>query len=109
MGTDDGYPRLRAFMVECYAPGIEAAGVAADGARAQAAAEAMQREGRRIEYVRGLLLPMDEVVYYLFLAQDAGLVCEAVSLAAVTCERIVESIVLEAGSEANPLPSDGRR
>jgi hypothetical protein len=109
MATDDGHPRLRTFMVECYAPGIQAAEVAADGDRAQGAAEALRRDGRRIEYVRALLLPLDEVVFHLFLAQDAGLVGEAVLRAALTCERIVESIVLEAGSEANPAPSDGRR
>ena len=95
-------------MVECYAPGIEAAGVAADGARAQAAAEAMRRDGRRIEYVHGLLLPLDEIVFHLFLAQDAGLVREAVSRAAVTCERIVESVVVETGSDAGPVPPDRR-
>lgn len=104
MATDDGNPRLRTFMVECYAPGIQAAEVAADGDRARAAAEAMRRDGRRIEYVRGLLLPLDEVVFHLFLAQDAGLVREAVLRAAVTCERIVESIVVETGSDARPLP-----
>lgn len=109
METDDGNMRLRTYMVECYAPGIQAIDVAADGDRAQAAAEAMRRDGRRIEYVRGLLLPVDEVVFHLFLAQDAGLVHEAVLRAAVTCERIVESIVVETGSDARPLPPDGRR
>ncbi|HEY7936215.1 MAG TPA: hypothetical protein VID26_03710 [Candidatus Limnocylindrales bacterium] len=109
METDDGNPRLRTFMVECYAPGIQAIDVAADGDRAQAAAEAMRRDGRRIEYVRGLLIPLDEVVFHLFRAQDAGLVREAVSRAAVTCERIVESIVVETGSDARRFLPDGRR
>ena len=109
METDDGNPRLRTFIVECYAPGIQAADVAADGDRAQAAAEAMRRDGRRIEYVRGLLLPLDEVVFHLFLAQNLDLVREAVSRAIVTCERIVESIVVEAGSDAKRVPPDGWR
>ena len=90
-------------------PESQAADVAADGDRARTAAEALRRDGRRIEYVRGLLLPLDEVVFHLFLAQDAGLVREAVSRAAVSCERIVESIVVETGSDARPSPPDGRR
>ncbi len=109
MATDDGNPRLSTFLVECYAPGIQVVDVAADGGRARAAAEAMRRDGRRIEYVRGLLLPLDEVVFHLFLAQDAGLVREAVMRAAVTCERIVESIVVETSADARPLPADGGR
>jgi hypothetical protein len=108
MTTDERNPRLRTFMVECYAPGIQAAEVAADGDRARTAAETLRRDGRRIEYVHGLLLLRDEVVFHLFLSEDAGLVREAVSRAAVSCERIVESIVVETASYERLLPPDGR-
>jgi hypothetical protein len=106
MKTAESNPRLRSFLVECYSPGIERDEVAAAGDRSEVAAEALRRTGREIEYVRALLVPLDEVVFHLFVAQDASLVREAVSRASVTYERIVESIVVETASVAMPTTPD---
>lgn len=93
--TDPNRP-MRTFVVECYASRIERRGVAATGDRLGRAARTFRDRGRPIEYVRALLVPDDEVAFYLFLAPDVAVVREAVDWARVSCERIVESIVLEA-------------
>jgi hypothetical protein len=108
MATDPGTSRLRNFLVECYVPGVHADEVAAAGDRARAASEGLQRAGSQVEYVRALLVPLDEVVFHLFLAQDAGLVREVAARAALAYERIVESMVVEMTATALPVSPDRR-
>jgi hypothetical protein len=105
MADAEGDRPMRSFLVECYTSGIERGSVAAAGTRLSRAAEELRRDGQPIEYVRALAVPGDEVAFHLFLAAEAAVVREAARRAGVTCERIVESIVVEAESTATPVPT----
>jgi hypothetical protein len=52
----------------------------------------LRREGRHVEYVGTILVPVDEVVFHLFTSRCEGTVRDATVRASVTFERIVESI-----------------
>jgi hypothetical protein len=103
--TDDDRP-LRNFLVECYASPIERGTAAAAGDRLSRAARELRRRGRAIDYIRAIVVPDDEVAFHLFLARDAGVVREAVTRARMTCERIVESIVVEAAPGPTAVAAD---
>ena len=61
---------LETFLVERYWPGIDLAPLRAVMPRLEAAARAMTAEGRRIEHVGSILMPVDEVVFSLIAAGD---------------------------------------
>ena len=61
-------------------------------ARAGRAAEALAREGKDVRYLRTSFLPGDEVCLHWFAAPSPALVHEAAHLAALRCDRIVETI-----------------
>ena len=82
----------RTYVVECYSPAIDRQAVESACDRATAAAAALRSEGSPVEYVGALLVPGDEVVFYLFAAGSADLVREASLRAEVEFERAVESI-----------------
>ena len=85
--------RQRTFLVECYAPGIGQADVEAVGERAARAA-ALRDEGRAIDYQRALFVPGDEAVLHIFTAADADTVREAGRRAAISFDRVVESVAI---------------
>jgi hypothetical protein len=82
------------YLVECYSPGIGRADVEAAAGRAVEASAALRSEGCTVEYVGALLVPADEVVFHVFASASLGEVREASARAAVSFERVVESIAM---------------
>jgi hypothetical protein len=68
------------YLVECFWPGVREEQVAEAGARLKLCAAQLSREGQRVSFQGSILVPFDEVVFYLF---------EGISAAAVhaTCRR----------------------
>jgi hypothetical protein len=83
-----------AFLVECYAPGIERAAVEEAAERARTASAELRGEGREVAYVGAILVPGDEVVFHVFSSDSADAVREASVRASVEYARVVESIAL---------------
>jgi hypothetical protein len=101
--------KQRTFFVECYSPGIDRESVKADGARASSVAAGMRRDGVAIRYLHAMFMSADEVVFHVFIADDARSVDEASRRAGVRFERIVESIALSPrrGAAATSPPERG--
>ena len=78
------------FIVESYG----ADGVAADQrGRAELAAEL----GTGISYIRTTIVPGDQTLLHLFEATSSDALREAVTVAALECDRIVEVVETDAG------------
>jgi hypothetical protein len=82
----------RTYLVECYEPGLERAEVESATDRAHAASAELRSEAQKVEYVGAILMPDDEVVFHVFIADCAATVREASRRASVVYERIVESV-----------------
>jgi hypothetical protein len=82
---------MRTFLVECYLPGIDEAGVAEAATRARLAAGELHARGDAIAYLGATLVPADEVVFHAFTAPDAAIVEAASRAAGLSFERVVES------------------
>lgn len=83
------------YLVECYSPGVERADVESAGERAVAVSAELRNEGCAVEYVGAILVPGDEVVFYVFASSCPGAVREASVRAAVPFERVVESVAVD--------------
>jgi hypothetical protein len=88
---------LDTFLVERYWPGIDLAGLRDALPRLEAAARAMTAEGRRVEHVGSILMPVDQVVFSLIAAGDESLVRQLNDRADLPADRIAEAIALLAG------------
>jgi hypothetical protein len=91
--------RTRTYLVESYSPGIKEADVESAARRAAAASEKLSDEGRAIVYGGAILVPEDEVVFHLFSSGSEEIVREASARAAVSFERVVESVALNRKGE----------
>lgn len=80
------------FLVECYASAVPPEGVRRSAARAHAAAEELAHEGTPIRYVRAIFVPADETCFFLYEADSADVVREAVRRAGLSYERVSESL-----------------
>jgi hypothetical protein len=90
-------PTLPTFLVERYWPGVDLAMLRDELPRLEAAARAMTAEGRRVEHVASILMPVDEVVFTLIAAPDEGLVRELNARAGLPADRIAAAITLSPG------------
>ena len=84
------------FLVECYAPDIARSDVEAVGRRATTAAAQLRGEGYSIEYLRALFVPGDDAVFHVFSSDAIDWVRDAAERAAISFERVVESVAVEA-------------
>jgi hypothetical protein len=85
------------WLVECFAPGIDDAVVAAAADRVRTVVS-----GRAdVVYLGALLMAEDEVVFHAFRASDAASVREASSQAGLQFEWVVESIGVLPGAVAD--------
>jgi hypothetical protein len=80
------------WAVECYLPAIDRRAVELSGDRAVVAAAELRGQGDRVDYIGALLVPGDEVVFYLFAAGSEGAVREVSARAGIEFERVLESI-----------------
>jgi hypothetical protein len=97
----------RTFLVECYAPGIDAQDVSAAAARARQAAGTLFETGIQLHYLGALFVAADEVVFHAFSATDRADVERASTTAGLQFERIVESVSVDVGALLPP-PAEGR-
>ncbi|MBA3234606.1 MAG: hypothetical protein H0T59_01270 [Chloroflexi bacterium] len=93
--TIEASKKERTFLVECYSPGIDRAGVEAEADRARGASAELRDSGVGVDYVGAVLVPQDEVVFHLFRSPDAAIVRDVFARAGLAFERVVESVVLE--------------
>jgi hypothetical protein len=80
------------FLVERYLPAIDAASLAALGARFAATTAAMRGEGRAVAWIHSVFVAEDESCLCLFCAETLELVEEANRRAGVPFDRIVGAI-----------------
>jgi hypothetical protein len=97
---------LDTFLVERYWPGVDLATLRAALPRLEAAARAMTAEGRRIEHVGSILMPVDEVVFSLIAAGDESLVRQLNERADLPADRIAEAVALLADRRSEGEPGD---
>ena len=84
---------MPSYLVESYLPHGRSEELEAAAARARSAARAVSAEGGRVRYLRSALLPGDELCLHLFEADSAALVSEAIEIAAIAAERVVEAVL----------------
>jgi hypothetical protein len=80
------------YLVECFWPDVRPEQVNAGAVRARASAATLSYEGRPVSFEGTILVPCDEVVFYLFEGVSADAVGEACLRAELPFARILESI-----------------
>jgi hypothetical protein len=85
-------PTEAAYIAECFWPNVREEEVEQGAACAQRAAAELTSEGRRVTFAGSILMPEDEVVFYLFDGDSPDDVHEACARAGLPLERVVESI-----------------
>jgi hypothetical protein len=80
------------YIAECFWPDLRDGDVERGRDCVRLVAGELSRNGSTVELTGSIVLPQDEVVFYLFRATSAGLVREACERACVPFERIVESV-----------------
>jgi hypothetical protein len=79
-------------MAECFWPDVHEEHVEQAAERARRSAEHLSAEGTPVRYTGSILVPEDEVVFYLFDGASEQAVREVCELAKLPFERIVESV-----------------
>lgn len=96
---------MRAYLVECFSPGVTRADVEAAARQASRAAARLSATGRPVVYVSSLLMATDEVVLHMFRAPDPEIVREASRRARLDFARVVESVLITAKADRTSLRS----
>jgi hypothetical protein len=86
---------LGTYVVECYQPRLQAAGLAATVRRARRAAAAVSRGDNPVRHLRLLYVAEEETCFHLYEARSAEAVAEACVRAELPADRIVEASVVE--------------
>jgi hypothetical protein len=92
---------MAGYLVEAYHPRPSGACLTYAALRAQAAAEALAREGAAIRFVRAIAIPDEDTCFFLYEATTAASVGEASRRASIRFDRIVDA------EHAGPI-SNGR-
>ncbi len=82
----------RIYVVECFVPRVDHAGVQSAVDRAAAETHQAGQGPSSVAYLGALLMAVDEVVLHAFRAADAGTVRRVSLAAGLAFERIVESV-----------------
>jgi hypothetical protein len=85
-------PAEATYMAECFWPDVRAEDIEQGAERIRGSASRLLREGRRVDFLGSILMPGDEVVFYLFESDSADNVREVCEHAGITFERVVESV-----------------
>ena len=85
------------FLVELYCSRTGGDTVGRDAERARVAAAELTREGTPVRFLRSIFVPEDETCFFLFEADTADVVREAVHRASLSLEHIAETV---SGNEA---------
>lgn len=97
-----GSGSLETYLVERYWPGLDLIRLAAVTRRLEAAAAALTSQGRRVEHVGSILMPVDEVVFTLIAAGSESLVREVNDRAGLPFDRVAVAIVVIPQPVSNP-------
>jgi hypothetical protein len=90
--TDGGSVEpLQTYLVECYWPRVTEEKAAAVADRARLAIAELASAGTVVNYLGSLLVPEDEVVFYLFEGSSAEAVRAVGRLAEIPYERVLLS------------------
>jgi hypothetical protein len=89
------------WLVECFAPGVDDAAVAAAADRVRAVLQGRD-DAADIAYLGALLMAEDEVVFHAFRAADVEVVRSVGTAAGLEFERVVESIGVLPGDAIGP-------
>src|SRR5438093_613962 len=100
----DLQPPAATFIAECYWPGVREEQVEAGAVRARQVAGELTRDGQRVEFTGSVVVPGDEVVFYLFEGPSLDAVRTACERAGLPFERIVESIWNTAAATGEVAP-----
>jgi hypothetical protein len=80
------------YLAECFWPGLDRRDIERSAERVRRSAAELTREGTRVELTGSIVVPEDEVVFYLFTGHSADVVREACVRAGIRFERVVESM-----------------
>ncbi|HXZ56435.1 MAG TPA: hypothetical protein VEG40_02525 [Gaiellaceae bacterium] len=80
------------YLAECFWPDLHETSVDEAAARIRESAAELTRAGTGVTLTGTILVPGDEVVFYLFDGDSADVVREACERARVPFERVVESV-----------------
>jgi hypothetical protein len=80
------------FIAECFWPNVGEQEVDDGAERVRRSAAELTAEGHRVSFAGTILVPGDEVVFYLFDGESADDVQAACMRAGIPLERVVESI-----------------
>jgi hypothetical protein len=83
---------VQSYLAESYVARPRAADVPARERRARTAAKQLRRQGIAVRFVHSILVPADEICFYVFEAVSADAVRAACDRAALRFERIVEAV-----------------
>lgn len=84
--------RSTEYLAECLWPGVTEIELAVLDARAREVAEAAAGSSEGVRYLGSMLMPKDEVVFFVFSGSSADAVEALAARAAIPFERIVESV-----------------
>lgn len=85
----------RAYLVECFWPGVTEQAYAEAAGRVGAAARALRADGRAVRLLDSLLVPADEVAFYRFTSRSVADVEQACARARLPFERILECVAAD--------------
>ncbi len=94
MERSPGQDPIETFLVERYWPDVDLAQLQAAMPRLEAAVEVMVAAGRRVAHLGSILMPADQVVFSLFVADDESAVRELNERAGLPADRIAKAIAL---------------
>jgi hypothetical protein len=80
------------YIVECFWPDVHEEQIDEAGERLKRGAERITREGQHADYNGSILIPSDEVVFYLFEAVSSAAVQAVCEQAGLRFERVVLSV-----------------
>lgn len=80
------------YIAECFWPDVHADEVQQGAERVTRSADELTSAGTAVTLTGTILVPGDEVVFYLFEGDSADVVREACARASVPVERVIESV-----------------
>jgi hypothetical protein len=103
-------PAALSFMAECFWPGVTEQEVENAGARSGRAAQKASSAGDSARYLGSILVPTDEIAFFLFEATSLEAATELNRRAEIPFERILAVVRRESPSQkTNLLPVGERR
>ena len=92
-------PSEASYLAECFWPDLREESVGEVAERIRQSAAELTRAGTGVALTGTILVPGDEVVFYLFDGDSVDVVREACERARVPFERVVESVSTLTGPE----------